>query len=230
MTTVEKVSSKPAGGAVQAKLERAEPSVEVLSKEWKRGIIDTASGAEYLERKEKEVITEINMVRTDPVSYVKHYLEPLRLYYHDRLLQYPGAGAISTSEGIRALEECIRDIKRAKPVRPLSPKRGLTFAARDQAKDQAGTGAFGHAGSDGSSVTTRLTRYGRWNISAGENIYYGNGDARRIVTALLVDDGIPSRGHRNNLLDTDFNFVGVAVGPHREYGNMCVMDFAGSYE
>jgi uncharacterized protein YkwD len=68
------------------------------------------------------------------------------------------------------------------------------------------------------------------DISAGENINYGNDDARRIVASLLIDDGVPSRGHRRNLLNGTFKFVGVSIGPHPVYGHMCVIDFAGSYQ
>ncbi len=146
------------------------------------------------------------------------------------LLKFPGAVAISTHEGSQALEECIRDLEQAKPLPPLSPQKGLLRAARDHAEDQARTGATGHTGSDGSSVSARLNRYGKWTASAGENIGYGPDDAGRIVASLLIDDGVSSRGHRKNLLDSRFKFVGVGVGPHPVYRNMCVMDFAGAYK
>jgi uncharacterized protein YkwD len=50
-----------------------------------------------------------------------------------------------------------------------------------------------------------------------------------IVISLLVDDGVPSRGHRRNLLDKAFKFIGLSLGAHPVYRHMCVMDFAGSY-
>lgn len=34
----------------------------------------------------------------------------------------------------------------------------------------------------------------------GENLDFGNWSAVEIVIALLVDDGVPSRGHRANIL------------------------------
>jgi hypothetical protein len=51
-----------------------------------------------------------------------------------------------------------------------------------------------------------------------------------IVASMLIDDGVPSRGHRQNLLDARFKVIGVAIGPHPSYGHMCVIDLAGSYE
>lgn len=199
------------------------------SPKWKRETIDTTAGAGYLTEIERRVIIEINMVRTDPVEYARRYLVPLRAYYHNTFLRFPGEYAIVTSEGILALDECIRDLQAVKPSSPLSPRKGLTLAARDHARDQAKTGAIGHTGSDRSTPEVRINRYGRWDISVGENINYGNEDARRIVTSLLIDDGVPSRGHRSNLLNVTFKFVGASVGPHRVYGHMCVVDFAGSY-
>ncbi len=35
------------------------------------------------------------------------------------------------------------------------------------------------------------------------------------VVSLLVDDGVPSRGHRDNILNESYNRVGVAIGEHR---------------
>jgi uncharacterized protein YkwD len=227
-------SAEDKGFIVQVKNDQAghnmgQVPLDSMSPKWKRGTIDTTGSAEYLTEIERQVIIEINMVRTDPSEYAYRFLVPLRSYYHNRLLQFPGEIAISTNEGIRALDECIKELQAAKPLSPLSPKKGLTLAARDHARDQARTGSTGHTGSDSSTTEVRLNRYGKWDISAGENIDYGNGDARSIVTSLLIDDGMPSRGHRRNLLDGTFKFIGVAVGPHHVYRSMCVMDFAGSY-
>jgi uncharacterized protein YkwD len=222
------------GSTVQVKNEQTghntgQAPLDSMSPEWKKETIDTTAGAGYLTEIERQVIIEINMVRTDPAEYARRYLVPLRSYYHNTLLQFPGEIALSTNEGIRALDGCIRELQTIKPVSPLSPKKGLTLAARDHARDQAKTGATGHTGSDGSTPGVRLNRYGKWDISVGENINYGNEDAKRIVTSLLIDDGVPSRGHRRNLLNATFKFVGASVGPHRVYGHMCVVDFAGSY-
>jgi len=192
-------------------------------------MIDSATTANYLPLTERQVIDEINMARTDPMTYACVYLEPLRSYFYEKLLQYPGETAIATVEGIAALDECIRELMVTTPVHALSPKEGLTRAARDQTVDQARTGATGHAGSDGSTSESRISKYGQWRISHGENISYGHSEARRIVTALLIDDGVPSRGHRRILLEPNYMFLGVAVGPHPYYGHMCVIDFAGDY-
>jgi uncharacterized protein YkwD len=197
---------------------------------WNKETVDTTAGADYLSDRERQVIIEINMVRTNPAEYARSFLVPLRSYYRNKLLRYPGETAVSTHEGIRALDECIGELQVIKSLPPLSPIKGLTLAARDHARDQSITGATGHTGRDESSFAGRLNRYGKWEISAGENIDYGSGNARRTVTALLIDDGVPSRGHRRNLLNGTFKFVGIAVGPHRLYKRMCVIDFAGSYQ
>jgi len=199
------------------------------SPKWKPETIDTTRGADYMTRTERDVVIEINMMRSDPARYAQKYLVPLRTYYHGHLLKYPGKTPLATNEGVRALEECIHELERAKPLPCLSPRKGLTLAARDHAQDQGQTGATGHTGSDGSTMVMRMNRYGRWESAAGENISYGFNEARKIVVALLVDDGVPSRGHRKNLLSSSFNLVGVDIGPHRVYRDMCVMDFAGGY-
>ena len=45
--------------------------------------------------------------------------------------------------------------------------------------------------------------------------------------ALIVDDGVASRGHRENTFKEDFFFCGVGSAPHKEYGTSYVFDFAG---
>ena len=56
----------------------------------------------------------------------------------------------------------------------------------------------------------------------GENCSYGKETAVGIVMQLFIDDGVPSRGHRTNLMNADFREVGIFAGPHKEFRIMCV--------
>ena len=43
---------------------------------------------------------------------------------------------------------------------------------------------------------------------------------------MLIDDGVPNRGHRKNLWG-NFKKVGIASGPHKTYKHLSVIDFFG---
>lgn len=183
----------------------------------------------YLKDDEWRIIAEVNKMRCDPQRYAKEQLTPLLDYYSGQLLRYPGRSPIITQEGVSALIECIDVLSNTNPMPLLYPRKGLVLAARDHVADQGRSGAVGHSGSNASSPVDRINRYGYWQGYAGENIAYGYENARKIVVALLIDDGVPSRGHRNNLLNGAFNTIGAASGPHNKFGYMCVMEFAGAY-
>ncbi len=174
------------------------------------------------------VLRELNAARTRPAAYIA-LLRDYRSHIHGGMLEYPDQTPVRLNEGTRAVDEAIAFLKRQEPLDPLALSKGLSAAARDLAADQGKTGGTGHAGSDGSSPPTRMSRHGKWLRTAGENCAYGPEDARQIVIQLIVDDGVPSRGHRANIFNPAFKVVGVAVGPHPRYRFVSVMDFAGGY-
>jgi uncharacterized protein YkwD len=47
-----------------------------------------------------------------------------------------------------------------------------------------------------------------------------------VICGFIVDDGVPSRGHRNNIFNNAFKSCGVCSGPHRQYRCMTAVDFA----
>ena len=192
-----------------------------------KSVLNTAANATYLTPLEKEVIYEINLFRSDPAEYSKKYIEPLKPYYDKKILNYPGDKPIRTVEGVRALNECVLELKRMSARPMLYPNQKLTLSARDHQHDQAKSGKTGHIGSDRSDMRQRIERYGKWQVRIGENIAYGNTSARQIVIFLLIDDGVKNRGHRTTLLNHDFKLAGVACGTHPIYESMCVIDFAG---
>merc|ERR1711998_281894 len=94
-------------------------------------------------------------------------------------------------------------------------------------------GVASHSGSDGATSWERQTRYGQWLGASGECLWYGRlgswVDAKSIIDDLVVDDGVPSRGHRLAVFDERYNMAGVATGDHKAYGNMVAIELAGSY-
>ena len=184
---------------------------------------------DYLSLLEKAVVNEMNLARTSPKEYLS-LLEQFRKVYDGKLLKLPGQTPILTKEGTSAVAEAIRSLRSQTPVSPLSPSKGMSLGAKDHIRDLRTSGASQHKGSDGSQAWERVNRYGTWQKIIGENISFGHNKARNIVMVLLIDDGVPSRGHRKNILNPDFRVVGVACGDHPTYRTICVITFAGAYK
>jgi uncharacterized protein YkwD len=182
----------------------------------------------YLSGFELGVLEEINQARTNPLQYAK-YLTDLRRLYHGKKLHRPGQPILITQEGLAALDEAIGYLEAARPIAELQASKGLSKSATAHVDDQTHSGALGHIGSDGSHPWDRINRHGSWKYAAAENISYGQNDARGVVIQLIVDDGTPGRGHRLNIFNPDYRYVGIACGPHRQFGMMCVMDFTGDF-
>jgi uncharacterized protein YkwD len=176
----------------------------------------------------REIHDETNAVRRDPPRYAEH-LESMLSHFEGQLLERPGRPHLRTEEGAAAVHEAIAWLKARRPMAPLRWSKGLTAAAADHVRDQGPIGGLEHRGTDNSNPARRASRYGRWIQGLAENIAYGENPARAVVIQLLVDDGVPDRGHRDNILDPAWGAAGVACGPHRRYRQMCVMDYAAKY-
>jgi uncharacterized protein YkwD len=184
--------------------------------------------ADYLLPLEREIIHETNLARTAPKDYAS-FLEQFKKYYHGKLIQLPNETPISTEEGVGALLEAIRFLRSAKPVPMLTLSKGMSLGAKDHVKNLWLSGDAHHRGSDKSQPWDRVNRYGTWQKVIGENICCGHDRARYIVMSLIIDDGVPHRGHRKNIFNSDFRVMGVAFGEHPHYKTVCVMTFAGGY-
>jgi uncharacterized protein YkwD len=196
---------------------------------WDLAALDTAKDASYLSPIEKSVILELNKVRSDPRKYVRLYIRPELQYYSGRYYRRPGQARILTYEGVKAVEECITALSDMASAPPLTPELGLSLGARDLAYEQERTGGTGHEGADGSTYFIRIRRYGGGYNSVAENLYYGAEQAREAVIQMLIDDGMPSRQQRINIMKADFSQAGVSFGSHPEYQTVCVAILADGY-
>jgi uncharacterized protein YkwD len=185
--------------------------------------------ANFLSPVELDVIAQMNKIRTNPKSYIP-ILQAYRSRFQGKNVKLANGNLLRTNEGVRAVDEAIAYLKSASPVGALTVSKGMSLAAKDHVKDQGAKGATGHNGSNGSSPFDRMSRYGQWQTTAGENISYGPSTGQDIVMQLFIDDGVPNRGHRENIFKKQFKVAGVSVGNHRQYGKMCVITYAGGYK
>jgi uncharacterized protein YkwD len=198
---------------------------------WNIAALDTAANVNYLTGIEKDVVLEMNKARTNPKKYAELYIQPRLRYFNGRNYSVPGQITIVTQEGGAAVHACITALSRADSAGVLRPERGLSRAAKDHVTDQSRTGQIGHDGSDRSTPETRMKRYGAFSGSWtwGENISYGDATGREVVCSLLIDDGVPSRGHRTNIMNRAFTQTGVGYETHTQYRTSCTIDYANGY-
>jgi hypothetical protein len=200
---------------------------------WEDTIIYTANEEAYLSEDEKEMIAEVNRVRTNPKMYVK-FIEPL-LVEAEKRLKKEGRGSRSYSimttyrngsatkkriyfykneEEVKALKSLVYDLENLGVLNALKPSYGIHKALKKHARDQKPKGDIDHLGTDGTWPNDRITKYAKDMAYGNENIAgMTRSTPRSIVILLLVDDGIEGYGHRYNLLNPEWTHCScIAVG------------------
>ena len=105
-----------------------------------------------------------------------------------------------------------KELRRLKPLPILKPNRKLFESAQCHAIESGERGYVGH------------NRFKCKEYFMGECCSYGESDALEIVTSLLIDQDVKSLGHRNICLGM-YTELGVAIRPHKGYGENAVLDF-----
>jgi len=183
-----------------------------------------ASAAAYAapSRFEAGVLAELNRFRDDPDAY-RDILRSYRPRFEGKLLIAEEGSEIDimTNEGVAAVDEAIRDLRGQKPLPRLAWSEILARAAADHVAVQSRSGAVGHYTNGRGPGERMLARGGGRYVS--EVITYGHHSPDGVIHQLLIDDGVPGRGHRIGLLDADRRYAGVACGSHPVHRTMCVI-------
>jgi uncharacterized protein YkwD len=187
----------------------------------------STSNASGLQSMSDALCREMTSLRANPASFILYLEEHLGMYKDDFIYTAADGSLIKTKEGKTAVKELIEELKVTASMGPVESNNLLENAARDHVMDMSLTGLLGHDGTDKSTTKDRIERHCQWVGTIGENIDYGNTDPRHIIMHLLVDDGVPSRGHRKNILNPTFKLAGASLANHPKYKYSCVTCFAG---
>ena len=178
------------------------------SPEWsqaKYSACNTAANAGYMNAEEKKLIYIINLMRTNPV-----------LFANTVLSKYPDSAYMTSLKNSSYYKSLLVTLRKQEPLGLLYPDSVCYVSANCHAVTAGKNGYVGHERQTEDCKT-------KW-VFNGECCDYGHNQALDILMSLLIDDGVPSLGHRKICL-SPYNKIGVSLQPHKIYSNNTVLDF-----
>lgn len=166
--------------------------------------LNTAKDVSYFSQEEKDVIWILNQVRHSPKLFLNTVLlNPKSKYY------------IAPSKRNYYYSSLVRELKNAPSIlESLIANEKAFESAKCHAVE---SGKIGYVGHD--RINNCQSNF------YGECCQYGYTDPMQIVLALLIDNNVPSLGHRKICLSPDYKSVGVSIQPHTTYLYNAVIDF-----
>lgn len=190
---------------------------------WKKETTEqanTAKNANYLTADEKQVIFFLNLARLDPVGFAK---DIEKIWKASSKNEFGQTNNLGKNKWFQSL---LKDLRSTKPMMALQPNEALSAVAKKHAADMGKIGQIGHKSPDGTPFDKRVRKALPQSGYISENCDYGNSNPLDIVMSLLVDQDVPSLGHRKNILNPVYKRIGVGIQPHKKYQINTVMDFA----
>ena len=162
----------------------------------------------------EDLITEINLLRTNPKKYAKTISKYMN-YFKGKLLCLPESNAgIQTEEGVEAFKEAVDFLNKQPKIEPLKPSKGLCRIAEDFISIYQKPDSGDLANKDMEEI---INKYGSFAGSFSRAMDFGGETPEMAIINLVVSDGDASRGQRESLLSTEIKKIGVANGKHETY-------------
>jgi uncharacterized protein YkwD len=174
---------------------------------------------------EQEIFKKQNELRKNPKCYIEKLQNSLK-FYNNYILLKEGEIPIPTYEGVEGVNNSINFLQNQKPVPELIYSKELSLSCKDILNDIGPKGLVSHEGTEIKNIYNRLEQYCDWDGAIAENLDFGFKNPDNIIMNMIIDDGDENRYQRKNLFYPDFKYVGIAVGPHKDYGHCVVIEYA----
>ena len=168
----------------------------------------------------KEIISEINKLRSDPTLHAKK-VEEYTHYFTDKIIKLPNLNVkIQTQEGSAPYFETIEYLKEREKGNELIPSKALCEIAQEIAENvkDSETGEI-----DEELGEQIIDKHGSFDGKFTRAMDFGGFTSEQVVINFLVCDGDLERTQREPLLGTGLKKIGVAFGKHDVYSTVCVL-------
>lgn len=155
----------------------------------------------------------------DPSAAEQAHLEAINRARANPTTEAKRLGLSSVTEGVANGEIATLSNGKAKPQQPLVFNRQLSSAASNHTQDMIDRNFFAHSNPDGANPFDRISKTGYQFSNAGENIAYTASTmllneaatSLELHDNLFIDKNYAGRGHRVNILSSDFREIGIGV-------------------
>jgi uncharacterized protein YkwD len=169
---------------------------------------NTAKEVENYSEEEKNTILYINLARMYPQKYANVVAK-----------KYIAENEIKSSVYTKSLLNTLQNIK---ALHPLQAHEALDKFAIQHATESGKKGKFGHDGFE-----NRAKELSKTFVTVAENCDYGSAKGIDIAFSLLIDEGVKDYGHRKNLLNPEYFYIGISIKPHKTFEVNCVQLLGG---
>jgi len=187
---------------------------------------NTAANVSYLNGEEKNIILYMNLIRLDGEKFYYTFLEDYINNYNSKVRKYRNYNELKITRTNPYYLSLLKNLRGLKNLPMFYPDERLASLSRAHAMDLSRNNLDTHESSNGDKLSKRISKFFP-NRAFSENIGFGYSKSLDIVCNLLLDCGVPSLGHRFNIVDQKqkFNTVGVSIQPHPSYTNCTVINF-----
>ncbi|MCB0408645.1 MAG: hypothetical protein KDD29_00390 [Flavobacteriales bacterium] len=183
--------------------------VELLKKHFTSEQAKTAklsSDVDFMTTEEKQFIFYMNLCRLYPRQFADFYL--------DYLQEYDEYGYQKLKKKDQYYYSLLKDLNKQKPLKALAASKEMYELAKCWAIESGKKGVIGH---------------NRKKCKKGYNAeccsYNNSTDLLEFLFNLMVDEGVPSLGHREAILG-NYKKAGASIQKHKTYGYCIVIDFS----
>lgn len=135
----------------------------------------------------------------------------------------PSPKPVTASSGVAAQVLTLVNAERAKAgCGALATSSALQRAAQGHSADMAANDYFSHTSQDGRTFADRIRAAGYTGGAIAENIAAGQATATAVMTSWMN-----SPGHRANILNCAYRYLGVGYAKGGTYGTYWTQDFGG---
>ncbi len=186
------------------------------------GNIDSARDISYMTDREKDMVREINLIRSNPRAYIKQVEA-----YKERVKVIPYTDPDYAKTELRAADDLIRELQLTNPMSALQPRETLYWTTQKHGIELLTSGSPSYVSKDGLYPWDRITRDDPQLEDGNENLIGGPQEVKASVMLLLVDSGVPGYSHRKAILNPTWKYVACyEIGDLGETPNYWVQSFA----
>ena len=157
----------------------------------------------------KELLHEINSVRTNPNGYTDKIVK-FKEYFEGKVLKIPGEKVgIMTKEGPAAFDQAIDFLKTMQSYEPFIPSKGLFNASKEYLENIQ---KVGYDQLDKIDINEIINKHGKYNSQLTNSMDFGSSTPEQIVINLLVCDGDSGRENREFFFNPILKKIGFASG------------------